>query len=153
MHSVVMESLEEFLAGTLEPAERQAVDRHLIECVHCREEVHGMQGLSLLFSSFRTEEAFDPAPGFYARVARRVETSKPAPSFASLFALDAVFGRKLVFSCLLTIGLMGGYLISRESSYVTGPTPEAMMAEQTRAGFDSAPAPESMLVTLTNYEH
>lgn len=152
MHSVVMESLEEFLAGTLEPAERLTVERHLSDCGQCREEVHGMQGVSLLFSSFRTEEAFDPAPGFYARVAQRVEASKPAPSFASLFALDAVFGRKLVFSCLLTIGLLGGYLISRESSYMAGPTPEAMMAEQTQAGFDSAPAP-SMLVTLTNYEH
>jgi anti-sigma factor RsiW len=153
MHSVVIESLEEFLAGTLEPAERQAIDKHLSDCGQCREEVQGMQAVSLLFGSFRNEETFEPAPGFYARVMQRVEASKPAPSFASLFALDAVFGRKLVFSCLLTLGLLGGYLISRESSYMTGPTPEAMMAEQTRAGFDSAPAPESMLVTLTNYEH
>jgi anti-sigma factor RsiW len=148
-----MESLEEFLAGTLEPAERQAVERHLSDCGQCREEFHGMEGVSLLFSSLRSREAFDPAPGFYARVLQRVEVSKPAPSFASLFALDAVFGRKLVFSCLLTIGLLGGYLISRESSYMTGPTPEAMMAQQTQAGFDAAPAPENMLVTLTNYEH
>src|SRR5580658_8204069 len=107
MHSVVMESLEEFLAGTLEPAERQAMERHLSDCGQCREEVHGMQAVSLLFSSFRTEEALDPAPGFYARVKQRVEESKPAPSFANLFALDAIFGRKLVFSCLLTIGLLG----------------------------------------------
>jgi anti-sigma factor RsiW len=148
-----MESLEEFLAGTLEPAERQAVERHLSDCGQCREEVHGMQGVSLLFSSFAAEEAFDPTPGFYVRVMQRVEVSKPAPSFASIFALDVVFARKLVYSCLLTIGLLGGYLISRESSYMSGPTPEAMMAEQTQEGFDSAPASESMLVTLTNYEH
>jgi len=153
MHSVVVESLEEFLAGTLEPAERLTIERHLNDCGQCREEVHGMQGVSLLFSSFRTEEAFEPAGGFYARVTQRVEAAKPSPSFASLFALDAIFGRKLVFSCLLTLGLLGGYLVSRETSYVAGPTPEAMMAEQTQAGFDSAPAPESMLVTLTNYEH
>src|SRR5580700_5152794 len=113
MHSVVMESLEEFLAGTLEPVERQAVERHLSDCGQCREEVHGMQGVSLLFSSFAAEEAFDPTPGFYARVMQRVEVSKPAPSFASIFALDVVFARKLVYSCLLTIGLLGGYLISR----------------------------------------
>jgi anti-sigma factor RsiW len=148
-----MENLEEFLAGTLEPAERQTVETHLSDCGHCREEVRGMQGVSLLFSSFRTEEAFDAAPGFYARVLQRAEESKPAPSFSSLFALDAVFGRKLVFSCLLTLGLLGGYLISRETSYMAGPTPEAIMAEQTQAAFDSAPAPESMLVTLTHYEH
>jgi len=153
MHSVVMESLEEFLAGTLEPVERQAVEKHLSDCGQCREEVHGMQGVSLLFNSLRSEETFDPAPGFYARVTRRVEESKPVPSFASLFALDAIFGRKLVFSCLATIVVLSGYLISRESSYMAGPTPEAMMAEQTQAGFESAPAPESMLVTLTNYGH
>jgi anti-sigma factor RsiW len=148
-----MESLEEYLAGTLEPAERQAVERHLNDCGQCREEVHGMQGVSLLFSSLGTEQAFDPAPGFYAGVMRRVEETKPAPAFASFFALDAVFSRKLVYSCLLTIGLLGAYLVSRENSYMAGPTPEAMMAEQTQAGFESAPAPESMLVTLTNYEH
>jgi len=148
-----MDSLEEFLAGTLEPAERQLVEGHLNDCKQCREEVHGMQGVSLLFASFRVEEAMDPAPGFYARVTRRIEESKPAPSFAGLFAPDAIFGRRLVFSCLLTIGLLGGYLISREISYMAGPKPLAMMAEQTQAGFDSAPASESMLVTLTNYEH
>jgi anti-sigma factor RsiW len=153
MHSVVMESLEEFLAGTLEPEEHRAVEGHLNDCRECREEVHGMQGVSALFHSFRTDDGFDPAPGFYARVMQRVEESKPAPSFSSLFALDAIFGRRLAFSCLVTIVLLGGYLVSRESSYMTGPTPEAMMAEQTQAGFDSAPAPESMLVTLTNYEH
>lgn len=153
MHSVVMENLEEFLSGALEPAERQAVETHLSECGHCREEVRGMQGVSLLFGSFRTEEEFDAAPGFYVRVMQRAEISKPAPSFASFFALDAVFGRKLVFTCLLTLGALGGYLVSRESSYTAGPSPEAIMAEQTQAAFDSAPAPESMLVTLTKYEH
>jgi anti-sigma factor RsiW len=153
MHSVVMENLEDFFAGTLEPAERQAVEKHLSGCERCREEIRGMQDVSVLFASLGTAQAFDPAPGFYARVMHRVEVAKPAPSFASLFALDAVFGRKLVFSCLLTLGILGGYLISSERSYMSGPTPEAMMAEQTGLSFDSAPAPESMLVTLTNYEH
>jgi len=153
MHSVVMENLEEFLAGTLEPAERQTLEKHLSECVHCREEVHGMQSLSLLFHSFRTEEAVETAPGFYARVMQRAEQSKPAPSFSSLFALDALFGRKLVYSCLLTLGILVGYLVSSEQSYMAGPTPEAIMAAETHPAFESAPAPESMLVTLTNYEH
>lgn len=123
MHSVVMENLEEFLAGTLEPAERQTVETHLSGCGPCREEVRGMQGVSLLFSSFRIEQTFDPPPGFYARVMQRAEESRPAPSFASLFALDAVFGRKLVFSCLLTLGVLGGYLISRETRICQGRRP------------------------------
>lgn len=153
MHSVVMENLEEFLAGTLEPAEHQAVAAHLSSCELCREEVHGMQSVSLLFGSLRTETVFEPAPGFYARVMQRAEVSKPAPFFAGIFGLNGLFGRKLVFSSLLTLGILGGYLMVRESSYTTGPTPDAVMAEQTQAAFDSAPAPESMLITLTHYEH
>ena len=65
MHSVVMESLEEFLAGTLEPAERHAVEAHLGDCAACREEVQGMEDLSLLFGSLRPERgALRPLPGF-----------------------------------------------------------------------------------------
>ena len=52
MHSVVMENIEEFLAGTLEPAEHQALQAHLSGCELCREEVRGMQSVSLLFGSF-----------------------------------------------------------------------------------------------------
>jgi len=153
MHSVVMENIEEFLAGTLEPAEHQVLEAHLSGCELCREEVRGMQSVSLLFGSLRTEAAFEPAPGFYARVLQRAEDAKPPSFFAGIFALDAIFGRKLVFSSLLTLGLLGGYLISRESSYMAGPTPDAIMAQQTQAAFDSASAPDSMLITLTNYEH
>jgi anti-sigma factor RsiW len=153
MHSVVMENLEEFLAGTLEPAEHQALEAHLGSCELCREEVRGMRSLSLLFGSLRTELAFEPAPGFYARVLQKAEEAKPASFFAGIFALDTIFGRKLVFSSLLTLGVLGGYLVARESSYMAGPTPEAIMAEQTQAAFDSAPAQENMLITLTNYEH
>jgi anti-sigma factor RsiW len=153
MHSVVTENIEEFLAGTLEPAEHQALEAHLESCALCREEVRGMQSVSLLFSSLRTEVEFEPAAGFYARVMQRAEETRPASFFSGIFALDTIFGRKLVFSSLLTLGILGGYLISRESSYMAGPTPDAIMAQQTQAAFNSAPAPESMLITLTNYEH
>jgi len=153
MHSVVMENLEEFLAGTLEPQELQAVEAHLSGCELCRGAVHEMQSVSLLFTSLRTGEALEPAPGFYARVMQRTAETQPAPFLAGLFGLDGLFGRKLVFASLLTLGILGGYLITSESSYTTGPTPEAIMAEQTQSSFESAPAPESMLVTLTHYEH
>jgi anti-sigma factor RsiW len=153
MHSVVMENIEEFLAGTLESAEHDALEAHLRSCELCREEVRSMQSVSLLFGSLRTEAAFEPGPGFYARVIQRAEEAKPVSFFGGLFALDAIFGRKLVFSSLLTLGVLGGYLVSRESSYMAGPTPDAIMAQQTQPAFDSAPPTESMLITLTNYEH
>ncbi len=55
MHAVVMESLEEFLAGTLEPMERRTVEAHLGNCAACREELQGMEDLSLLFGSLRPQ--------------------------------------------------------------------------------------------------
>jgi anti-sigma factor RsiW len=153
MHSVVIENLEEFLAGTLEPSELRVVEAHLSDCAVCRETVHSMQDVSLLFGSLRMEAPIQPDPGFYARVMQRTEESKPAPFLAGLFGLNGLFGRKLVFSSLLALGILGGYLFSQETSYMAGPTPEAVMAEQTRASFDSAPPSENMLVTLTGYEH
>ena len=152
MHAVVVENLEEYLSGLLEPAEHREIEAHLTACEMCREEMRNMQDVSLLFGSMRTEEAFDPGPGFYARVAQRVEQRK-SPTLAGLFGLDMVFGRRLVFGCLLMLTVLGSYLVSRETAFPGGPSPAAIMAEQNLPAFDSASAPDNMLVTLTAYEH
>lgn len=41
----VQEFLEEYLEGTLEPADEMCVDIHLIQCEHCRAEIHGLHRL------------------------------------------------------------------------------------------------------------
>ena len=151
MHAVVMDSLEEYLSGTLEPAGRRTVEAHLNACGTCREEIREMQDVSLLFGSLRSGEAPVASPGFFAGVMQSAEARRPKPSFASLFALDFAFGRRLVFASLLTLAVLGSYLVSREAEY-TGPSPEAVMAQQESPAFDSAPAPDNMLVTLTAYE-
>jgi anti-sigma factor RsiW len=152
MHAVVMDSLEGYLSGTLEPAVEKPIEAHLSTCAACREEVRSMQDASHLFVSFRSKEALAPSAGFYAGVMQRVEAQRPAPSFASLFALDFVFGRRLVFASLMMLAVMGTYLVSREVDYSAGPTPEAVMAQQESPAFESAPAQDNMLVTLTAYE-
>jgi len=152
MHAVVMESLEEFLAGTLEPAERSSIEAHLGNCAACREELQGMEDLNLLFGSLRPHEEIEPSPGFYARVTAEIADRNAAPSWNNLFALDPAWGRRLVFSCLLVLAAMGTYLVSNERGYSLGPMPDAVMAQQTQPSFDSAPASESMLVTLASYE-
>ncbi len=152
MHAVVMESLEEFLSGTLEPAERRAVEAHLGACLSCREEIRGMQDVSQLFVSLRSEEVLEPTEAFYSGVVRQVNESLPAPSFSGLFALNFAFGRRLVFASLLTLAVLGSYLVSRESSYPVGPSPEAILAQESSPAFDSASAQDNMLVTLTAYE-
>jgi anti-sigma factor RsiW len=153
MHAVVMESLEEFLAGTLEPVERRTIEAHLGSCAACREELQGMEDLSLLFGSLHANESFDAPPGFYARVMQQVEQRKATPSWSNFFTFDPALGRRLVFSCLLVLVAMGTYLVSSERGYTSERMPDAVMAEQTHPQFESAPASESMLVTLANYEH
>jgi anti-sigma factor RsiW len=152
MHAVVMDSLEEYLSGAIEPAAQRAIEAHLLACGTCREEVRGMQEVSALFGSLRTEEVLAPPPAFTASVMLNVAQLKPAPTFASLFALDLAFGRRLAFASLVLLAVLGSFLASREAQYSAGPSPDAIMAQQERPEFDSAAAQDKMLVTLTAYE-
>ncbi len=153
MHAVVMDRLEEYVAGTLEPAARRTIEEHLNACRFCKEEIRGMREISQLFLSLRPDEVVEPAPGLYARVMEQVGRQKAAaPSFASLFALNFAFGRRLAFSALLTLAILGSYLVSRESAYTADQSPVAVMAQQEAPEFDTAPAPDNMLVTLTAFE-
>lgn len=149
MHSVVMESLEEYLSGVLAPAARRVIEAHLETCPGCREEVRGFEEVSQLFDSLRTDEPVSPSLGFYAGVMRQVETQRPAPSLSSLFALDFTFGRRLAFASLLTLALLGGFFVSRETDYSPAPSPEFVMAQDHSS---AGPDRDRMLVTLTSYD-
>jgi anti-sigma factor RsiW len=152
MHAVVMENLEEYLSGALEPATQREIDAHLSTCKMCHEEIQGMQDVSQLFISLRSDEVHEPSPGFYAAVRQQVGDRKAAPSFAGLFQADFIFARRLAFASLLILAVLGGYLVSSEIEYSGGPSPDAVMAQQDSPSFDSAPAHDNMLVTLTAYE-
>jgi predicted anti-sigma-YlaC factor YlaD len=155
MHAVVMESLEEYLAGTLEPAELRVFEAHLSACGTCRREIYGIEDVSQLLVSLRVEEEeiFQPLPGFFAGVMERVSERKAVATFAGFFGLNLVFGRRLAFACLLTLAIAGGVLLSRETGYQGGPSPEAVLAQQNSPAFDGQPGADNMLVTLTDYEH
>lgn len=153
MHAVVMQSLEEYLAGTLEPAAHRKIDGHLQSCEACREEVGSMREVSQWFGSLRVEEPAAPHPAFFARVMAQVDRQNAAPSVASVLSFGFAFGRRLIFASLLTLAMLGTYLVSRETSYASGPSPEAILAQQESPAFDSAPAQDNMLVTLTAYDH
>ena len=152
MHAVVMESLEEYLSDGLGPVAQRDIEAHLSTCEMCRKELASMREVSQLLASLESGEAPEPAPGFYARVMGQVGGRKPAPSFAGFFALDFAFGRRLAFASLLTLAILGGYLVSNEAEYSSGLSPEAVMAQQDSPEFDSARAQDNMLVTLTTYE-
>jgi anti-sigma factor RsiW len=153
MHSVVMDSLEEYLAGTLEPAELREIEAHLSTCPMCSDELRSMQEVSLCFDSFECEETVAPSPFFFSKVMRQAQEPRPQPGFAGLFSLDLAFGRRLVFASLLTLAVAGSFLVTREMENGRTNTLTSVLAQQNAPGFDSAPAPDNMLVTLTAYEH
>jgi anti-sigma factor RsiW len=145
MHQVTIDNLEEYLSGTLTPAAQRDFDAHLKICTDCQREVNGMLDMSGLFETLRAPEQVAVPAGFYARVVARVNRTE-IPSFWSLFAFDAAFGRRMVFASLLTLAILGSFLISRETGYSPGPaSPETVMAQHSTDR-------DAMLLTLTSYE-
>jgi anti-sigma factor RsiW len=153
MHGAVLDRLEGYLSGTLKPADLREIEAHLSTCEVCREEVQSMQELSECMASLRLEETLEPSPGFYAGVVEQVGRQHAAPTFTSLFSWHFAFGRRIAFASLLVLAVLGTYLWIGESVYPAGPTPEGVMAQQESPAFESAPAQDNMLVTLTAYEH
>ena len=144
MHQVILVRLEEYLSGSPSPREFTA---HLESCEECRAEVREMLELSGALRAIREPEPAAVPSGFYARVAQRVEAQRPR-SFWSLFWLEPAFGRRVAFASLMTLAILGSYLISRETEYSTGPSnPAAIMAQQS-TGED----PDNMLATLASYQ-
>jgi anti-sigma factor RsiW len=148
-----MDNLEEYLAGALEPAALRDIEAHLSTCAACREEVEGMRQVSLWMSSLKPDpEPVEPPVGFYARVMQEVGDRKPVPTFSSLFSLDFGFARRVAFACLLTLAVLGSYLVTRETGEPAALSPEVVMAQQDAPAADASHAHEAMLATLTHYE-
>ena|SRR5438874_1962318 len=152
MHPVVTDSLEQYLDGSIQGAAMRQFKAHLNDCPACRQEVAEMHQISQWMAALKPVEELSPAPNFYARVMAQVGRQKPVPTFASLFALDLSFGRRLAFACLVTLAVLGTFLVSLETSEPSRFSPDAVMAQQDSPSFDSAEAHEAMLATLTNYE-
>jgi len=152
MHAAVSDRLEEYLSGSLEPAALDRIEAHLGTCVACRHEVESMREFSQCLAALRAEEAPDPSPGFYARVAGQVGRQTAAPTFSNLFNFRFAFGRRVAFASLVTLAILGSYMVMHENASPSGPSPEAVMAQQESPAFESGPAPDNMLVTLTAYE-
>ena len=144
MHQVILDRLEDHLSGS--PCSREFT-AHLESCEECRAEVQGMKELSGVLSALRAPETLAPSLGFYTQVSRRVEAQRPR-SLWSFVWLEPAFGRRVAFASLMTLAILGSYLITRETEYSAGPPrPEVIMAQQ-------APAdnPDTILATLASYE-
>jgi hypothetical protein len=155
MHGVIREHLEEYLEGDPRHRVPPGFHAHLQECGDCRLTVERMQVQADLVRSLRCPtEGMDPAAGFYARVAMRIEAERAA-SLWNVFA-DPVFGRALVFASLAAFLLLGGYLISSERSYAHRDAPMMLIAQEPPEYELLGSSPEqdrqAVLVTLASYE-
>ncbi|HEY7388251.1 MAG TPA: zf-HC2 domain-containing protein [Bryobacteraceae bacterium] len=153
MHAAVLDRLEQYLSGTLSPADTREFEAHLNTCEACREEVHSMREVSECFTSLRPEQTLYPSSGFYAGIMQQVGRQTIRPTFTGLFSWRFAFGRRVAFASVAMLAILGSYLWVRESAYQPAPTAETVMAQQESPAFDSGPAQDNMLVTLTTYEH
>ena len=137
MHGVLREHLEGYLAGNLHQAIRQEVDAHVAACQECREQSQAMLSSSRELRRLRPlpDPELEPTAAFYARVMDRVEREREVPFWSLL--VDPIFGRRLVFACLVLLAVLGGYFAAFQppASYPSQHRPEALLAGQDVAPF------------------
>jgi hypothetical protein len=94
----------------------------------------------------------EPAPGFYGRVLRQIETSTK-PSFWSVL-LDPQFGRRLVYSTLTILLLLSTYIVSTEPGdepIVATATETLVEGDSDQLGADPERDRDRVLVQLTSF--
>jgi anti-sigma factor RsiW len=154
MHEVIQNGLEDYLGGTV----RRDFQAHLDQCGECRVEVSEFVAISSIFTVFKEdvpvaeEAAGQPAPGFYYRLSQNLEAQKSISPW-SIFSIDAVFGRRVAFASLMTLAVLGGLLVSRESDFRANELvqPEAIMAHTNTVPHDAATDRDRMMLTLATY--
>src|SRR5258708_1141664 len=149
MHQTIQDGLEDFLAGTADRDDRVRIETHLKQCVNCRLEVETMKEIADLFSPFRSPDPPLPSAGFYGRVTNLIEKQQPESFWAAV--LEPAFGRRLALASLLLLATLGTVLMSRETEYAAGPSPEMILAVER-----AAPAPlmdrDQLLFTLASHK-
>lgn len=148
MHDVVINELEEHLAGKGSPA----FHAHLAGCQKCRAEVESIARVSALFAELRsdTETAAEPSPFFYTRVASGIVEHQNTEHWG-LLAPGAAFFRRIAFASLLLLAGLGSYLVMRDGD-VAGTDAVTIMAQHDATADHAASSDRDlMLVTLGSY--
>ncbi len=144
MHQVIVDRLEEYLAGSSNLS--REFTSHLESCPACHAEVREMQEIGAAFTALRAPSEFVAAPGFHARLNARIESQRPAPGWR-MFSWEPTFGRRVAFASLMALFMLGSFLISRETEYAAGPnSPEQLIASQ-----NLSDSPDAMLASLVAY--
>ena len=146
MHDVVVNELEEHLAGKASPA----FHAHLAACQECRADVESIAGVSGLLAELRSDAPPEPSPFFYTRVAANIVDHQNTNHWG-LLAPGAAFFRRIAFASLLVLAGLGSYLAMREGD-VSGTDAAAIMAQHdVTADHAASTDRDLMLVTLASY--
>jgi anti-sigma factor RsiW len=154
MHDVVVNELEEHLAGTAS----MEFHAHLAACPACRTEVESIAQVSQLLAELRSdpEMAASPSPYFYTRVAASIVEHQNTDHWG-LLAPGAAFFRRVAFASLVVLACLGSYLVMREGDVSGMPVTRGTDAAAVIAQHDVTDDHEAssdrnlMLVTLANY--
>ena len=155
MHALIKERIEEYLRGTGEQADLDAVRAHLASCSDCSAEVEGMRNQVQLLLLLRLPEDVEPGAGFYARVMDRIDAQRSTSTFYAF--LDLRLAHRLIFASLTAVFVLGSYLVYTERAPSFGESgPVAVLASQTAqrdlVGAHQAQDRETVLVALASYK-
>ena len=152
MHDVVVNELEEHLAGNASPA----FHGHLADCRICREEVESIAGVSGLLANTVLNRVLNrktrqrPRRFLYTRVTSGIIDHQNTNHWG-LLAPGAAFFRRVAFASLLVLAGLGSYLVMREGD-VAGADAVTIMAQHDATADHAASADRDlMLVTLASY--
>lgn len=152
MEDFIKFGVEDYLNGRPSPEFQKAIDQDPA----LRSTVEQMHSVSRLFATLRAQESdSDNAvpPGFYARLAGRIESAQAARSAWNPFSFRTAFGRRVALASLLTLGVVGSYLVVRDDSarpFVS--SPEAILASHdVSTSHDPVEDRSNMMVTLATY--
>jgi predicted anti-sigma-YlaC factor YlaD len=147
MHDVVVNELEEHLAGNASPA----FHGHLASCQACRAEVESIADVSSLLAELRADEdSPEASPFFYTRVKAGIIEHQNTNHWG-LLAPGAAFFRRVAFASLVTLAVLGSYLALRQSD-VQGTDAATIMAQHDVTADHAASSDRNlMLVTLASY--
>jgi anti-sigma factor RsiW len=154
MDQFVKDNLETYLEGDLDERQKAEWDAYLAAHPAAAQQVVLHEETASMLRELRPpEDEWSGAPGFYDRLAERIEEQRRIP-FWSVF-LQPPFGRRLAFASLMWLALLGGYFVAftdpadsqkhvAESILVERPSP----VFEVRLGADLNENRSSMLATL-----
>ena len=114
MDPFVTDHLEDYLAGRLMGAKLNEFERRLGTDSDTALAVRRFEETSKLFDALRLDEEAEPAPGFYYRVASRIESEQEDP-FWMMF-LQPFLIRRLAFAALMWLFLLGSVAVFHDDS-------------------------------------